>query len=74
MSPANLAYVIYTSGSTGNPKGVLITHQALVNYLQWCVDECLTAECRSAVVHASIGFDATVTSLLSPLLTAGASC
>lgn len=28
----NLAYVIYTSGSTGQPKGAMITHQALVNH------------------------------------------
>ena len=29
----NLAYVIYTSGTTGKPKGVMIEHGGLVNYL-----------------------------------------
>jgi len=29
----NLAYVIYTSGSTGQPKGVMVNHTALVNFL-----------------------------------------
>lgn len=31
--PDHLAYVIYTSGSTGNPKGVMIPHSALTNFL-----------------------------------------
>lgn len=29
----DLAYVIYTSGSTGNPKGVMVPHGALTNFL-----------------------------------------
>ncbi len=32
--PDALAYVIFTSGSTGAPKGVRVTHQAVVNLIE----------------------------------------
>nr|MBW4505573.1 AMP-binding protein [Scytonematopsis contorta HA4267-MV1] len=64
----NLAYVIYTSGSTGQPKGVAITHQGLINYLNWCTQEYAIAEGSGTLVNSSISFDATITSLFSPLL------
>ena len=67
-TPDGLAYVIYTSGSTGQPKGVMVPHRGLVNYLSWGVKEYALAAGDGAPVHSSLGFDLTVTSLLAPLL------
>lgn len=64
----NLAYAIYTSGSTGRPKGTMIPHKGLVNYLLWCTNAYGVADGCGAPVQSSIGFDATITSLYSPLL------
>lgn len=66
--PTTLAYVIYTSGSSGKPKGVLIEHRGLVNYLSWCIDAYDVARGQGAPVHSSISFDATITSIYPSLL------
>lgn len=31
LTPDDLAYIIFTSGTTGDPKGIAITHEAIVN-------------------------------------------
>lgn len=68
VEPQHLAYMIYTSGSTGKPKGTMITHMGLVNYLSWCTEAYAVAHGQGSVVHSSLSFDATITSLFSPLL------
>lgn len=68
VSPSNLAYVMYTSGSTGEPKGVMVLHSGLVNYLCWAVKAYSVQAEESVPVHTSISFDLTVTGMYLPLL------
>ncbi|MEH2230338.1 MAG: non-ribosomal peptide synthase/polyketide synthase [Nostoc sp.] len=69
---SNLAYVIYTSGSTGQPKGVLVTHDALLNLVFWHQRTFEITALDKATQVASTAFDAAVWELW-PYLTAGAS-
>jgi amino acid adenylation domain-containing protein len=64
----NLAYVIYTSGSSGWPKGVMINHGGLANYLRWASEAYRVEEGEGAPVSSSVSFDLTVTSLYLPLI------
>ncbi|MFC9438205.1 amino acid adenylation domain-containing protein [Nocardia sp. NPDC057030] len=35
LRPANSAYLLFTSGSTGMPKGVTVSHAAIINTFEW---------------------------------------
>jgi amino acid adenylation domain-containing protein len=72
VSAANLAYVIYTSGSTGQPKGVMISHGALLNLVQWHNRAYELTSADRVTQLASVAFDAAVWELW-PALCAGAS-
>ncbi|WP_408596112.1 amino acid adenylation domain-containing protein [Pseudomonas sp. PLMAX] len=61
------AYCIYTSGSTGEPKGVLISHDGLLNHTQWFIDEFGVTEADVLLQRTSIAFDASVWELWTGL-------
>lgn len=65
------AYMIYTSGSTGEPKGVVIPHRALANFVHaiahlWG----LNGESR-ITLHSNFAFDASVEDIFPPLTVGG---
>ena len=63
------AYVIYTSGTTGKPKGVVIRHGALANYVTWAASTYIDGTSDVLPLFTSISFDLTITSLFVPLIT-----
>lgn len=65
---ASLAYVIYTSGSSGRPKGVMIEHGALANFMQSCVDRYSLHPGGGAGLFSSAAFDAVVPNVFTPLV------
>ena len=70
LAPENAAYVIYTSGSTGQPKGVVVSHRALGNRLQYArAGDVLATD--AFLQKTTISFDVSILEIFAPLVIGG---
>ncbi len=66
---SDTAYVIFTSGTTGRPKGVAVSHEAIVNRLLWMRDNYQITASDRILQKTPDGFDVSVWEFFLPLIT-----
>nr|WP_154958151.1 non-ribosomal peptide synthetase [Paenibacillus xylanexedens] len=64
----DLMYVMYTSGSTGLPKGVMVSHRNVSNFINWAIKEFSIGSSDRMMVVTSISFDISVFEIFAGLL------
>ncbi len=70
--PDDLAYVIYTSGTSGKPKGVMISHYSVLNYVQAFCSQFKLAETDKVIQQSSLSFDTHVEEMFPALISGAA--
>ncbi|WP_237386951.1 non-ribosomal peptide synthetase [Xenorhabdus sp. Sc-CR9] len=71
LQPHHLAYIIYTSGSTGQPKGVMLEHRNVVNFIHAQHQTSNPKPGDRILQFATVAFDTSVSDIF-PTLASGA--
>lgn len=64
----SLMYVIYTSGSTGEPKGVMVEHRSVVNFLYGMQEQLKLRSHDCLLAITPISFDISTLEIYLPLM------
>ncbi|TBW56167.1 amino acid adenylation domain-containing protein [Marinobacter halodurans] len=69
IDPDQAAYLIYTSGTSGTPKGVVVSHGAIANYVQGVMRTLALPETASMAMVSTVAADLGHTILFGALCT-----
>lgn len=61
------AYIIHTSGTTGKPKGIMVSHNNISNYLEWCDEYFQPKELNRCLFSGAVSFDISLMEMLATL-------
>lgn len=67
----DILYVMFTSGSTGDPKGVIISHRSVIDYVEWLSDTFSFDETTIFGNQAPFFFDNSVLDIYSTIKNGG---
>ena len=70
----DLAYVLFTSGTTGEPKGVMLSHRAVMSTLRWAKDLWALSPQDRLANHSRLTFDVSMFDIFAGFLAGATVC
>jgi amino acid adenylation domain-containing protein len=70
----DLAYILFTSGTTGEPKGVMLSHRAVMSTLRWAEKLWGLSPSDRLANHSRLTFDVSMFDIFAGFLAGGTVC